>query len=280
MTTEPLQFRALPDDDYRHRIGIVRADVADFFAPSPDHAAILAERQRWLLDDPHLYAALLPAGAAIADEFTAFAADWLAPLTDCAPELVSLPGWLQLGGRLAADLVWLAPQADGALVTVGGIVCFPSSWSLPEKLGLTVSAIHDVVPDLNPALGTRIDKFLAALKPGESWVRSNWGAAASPERNQHPARNIPALQPTDIPDRVWLRREHQLLLRLPETRGIVFGIHIEQTSLTAILSQPELARRWQRSLATMSDEMLAYKRLANIQRPLCTALAAASFPNG
>lgn len=180
---------------------------------------------------------------------------------------------IDVSTRLEPDVVLIRADDDHRLITVGGCVCFPSKWSLPEKLGLSVAEVHDAVPGMNVVLRERVDKLLQSLKPGEGWVRSNWSSEASPEWNQHPLRvTRPFTSPLD-PHAVWLRREHQLLFRLPETGGIVFGIRLELTSLAEVKADPELTRRWARSLQTMPEALLQYKRLLAVRDELVTLLS-------
>ncbi len=269
------EFRSLPDEDFRFSVGITRGDVANFFRPSPEADDVCAERRRWLTTEPGRYAGLLAEASGIPAEFCRLAEAGFQGSAQCVANEagdVALRRLLDVSGRYEPDLVFLHDNGSGRFVTVGGVVCFPSSWSLPEKLGLTVEEVHDIVPGLNAALQPRIQKFLQALKPGEGWIRSNWGAAASGERNQHPDRKLPPLTSACVPDQVWLRREHQILFRLPVTGGVVFGIRIEQQPLQEIVANPALARRWARGLRTMPADMLTYKRLLEVRELLLNAL--------
>ncbi len=269
------RYRGLPDEDYRFTLGTTRSSIEEYFAPTAENAAILQERQHWLSTAPDLYTGLLPEGEAIADEFCRLAANWIKPSPGGATnraDLSPLHRLIDASVQLEPDIVLIRENAAGKPITVGGCVCFPSSWSLPEKLGLSVAEVHAVVPGMNVVLEQRVDKLLHALKPGEGWVRSNWSSEASAERNQHPQQPTPELVLPLDPERVWLRREHQLLFRLPETRGIVFGIRIEHTPLREVQADPEMARRWARGLQTMPDELLSYKWLLAVRKELIRLL--------
>lgn len=259
----PHDYRALPAEDYRFSLGIARGDAATFFAPTEEHPSLIAERRHWLQTAPEWYVGLTSAGLPVAQEFCrTFGGD-----SGNSAE-TPLQTLCSVSQTLEPDVVLLQPDEHGRPITVGGCVCFPSAWSLPEKLGLSVTEVHEIVPGLNRDLEQSIGRFLEALKPGMAWVRSNWGASSSPDRNQHPLRNIPAIRSPIDPDQVWLRREHQILFRLPESRGIVFGIRLDHVSLREVLSDADRAARWARGLRTMSPAMLHYKRLDHI----CTEL--------
>jgi hypothetical protein len=139
-------------------------------------------------------------------------------------------------------------------------------------MGLPVVDIHEPVPQLNPILGTQIDRLLGKLSPGKCVVRSNWGACRTPELNQHPDRNLPGLQFPLSLDQAWLRREDQCLFALPDTSGIVFGIRISHISWQELRSDTTAARSIARGLRTMPNDMLEYKRLDKVYAALADML--------
>lgn len=268
-------LRALPDEDYRYSLGLMPISAAEFFTPTPEDADALQERRAWLTSDPDPYVAAPIRAAGLIASF----GDWVAPFRQPSsdPSLSADPrtAVIELGTSLVADFVLLERAADGLFHVAAGCVCFPSSWRLQDKLGMTLQEVHAVVPGLNAALGMRIDQLLAGLKPGKCIGRSNWGLAASPELNQHPDRGLPAPTAESPPEALWLRREDQLLAVLPESQGIVFGIRIEQTALTTVLQSPLWSQRLARGLATMPAELLEYKRLELVQPALLARLSRA-----
>lgn len=275
MSAQPAGFAAFPDQDYRFTLGISRCDPAEFFAASPDSAEILAERRHWLNSSPANYVTLSPEGERAALEFCRLARPWITATEETVPDTPPLEQFMRASMGLEPDVVLVDDRATPHPLTVGGVVCFPSGWSLPERLGETVEEIHAVVPGLNVSLGRNIDRFLRSLKPGQGWKRSNWGAAASCERNQHPCRELPTLSLPISPEHVWLRQEHQLLFRLPQTEVILFAIRLEHTSLAAVCENPSLAQRWERGLRTMPAELLRYKRLDQVRDAILEVLTAA-----
>jgi hypothetical protein len=128
-----------------------------------------------------------------------------------------------------------------------------------------------VVPGLNPALGPQIQQFLARLKPGVAFFRDNWGIAATDELNLHPARRVPPPVSPAALERLWLRVEHQALLALPQSRGVVFGIRIALHRLDG-LAGTTAGAGLRRSLETMPAQLAAYKRLDVIREELARLL--------
>jgi hypothetical protein len=256
MTLEEL----FPEDDYRFQMWFERGDLADFFARSARSETVLAERRRWLRTDPKTYAAILPPGEAMLDEAVELACEWngFAP-----PGLTT--AWqkcLALGEFWEPDYLLLKSDSDRAIRLYGGCLCAPSSWRLNDKLDQAVEFIHGPVPGLNAHIGAAIHKFLAALKPDAASLRHNWGLSRSPELNQHPDRALPPLDATVSAEEVWLRVEHQALVALPKSGGILFGIRVVNHSLNEVKTGPLAAARLCRALETMPEEMARYKNLA------------------
>lgn len=257
-----------PAGDYRFHLTLRRAEPRDFFASRNSRGDVLAERAQWLDLAPDTYAALLPEGEAAVREFAALAATWI-PDQENTESSARSPMELvhHLGRTLEPDLLFLTADADGEFRLRGGALCFPTGWALSEKIGQTLDVIHGVVPGLNAALASPIRQFLSRLKPGVAFLRDNWGIAATDELNLHPSRGIPApTLPVEL-DRMWLRVEHQALLALPGTGGIVFGIRIALHRLDEVAAGPH-ASSLHRALETMPAEVVAYKRLEHVREYL------------
>lgn len=255
-----------PEGGHRFHLTLRRGEPRDFFSPRDATGRVLAARVRWLAADPAAYAALLPEGEPLLAEFAEVCADWV-PGLPAAPWSVET-----LGASLEPDVLLLSADAAAVFRLRGGALCFPTGWALAEKIGHPMDFIHGVVPGLNAALGSPIQQFLSRLKPGAAYLRDNWGIAASDELNLHPARRVaPPALPADL-ERLWLRVEHQALVALPCTGGVVFGIRIALHRLDEVARESAAAAGLKRALASMPAEMAAYKRLDAIRTELIARL--------
>jgi len=262
-----------PDGDYRFHLTLRRTEPREFFGPRDHTGRILAERARWLATEPALYAAALPEAEPLIDEFVGMSAGWK-PTGSPSKESASLRGVARLGdlgGRFEPDLLFLSNEADASFRLRGGALCFPTGWALGEKLGQSLEAIHGAVPGLNPAIGTSIQQFLSRLKPGGAFLRDNWGFAATDELNLHPARHVagPAL-PISF-DKLWLRVEHQALVALPQSRGVLFGIRIALHRMDEVVESPA-APGLRRALESMPRELAVYKRIETVRAEIIARL--------
>jgi hypothetical protein len=254
-----------PDEDYGFHLRVKLGPPGDFFAPTPGRDRILAERRRWLAEDPARYSFCLPAGAPLLEEAIALARSWnslpptfsreAGPVADAGGRCVAL------GREWEADFLLLSPDDGGEMVLRAGCVCFPSSWALEEKIGQPVSAIHEPVPGLNPVLGGTITTFLRKLRPGVAFLRWNWGLSRGSELNMHPARNLPRLTPPLNVAEVFVRLEYQALVALPANRGVLFGIRLRVFPLAEVRADATGRVGLQRALATMPEAVARYKGL-------------------
>ena len=144
------------------------------------------------------------------------------------------------------DLCLLAPIKDGdnqKWVLRAASLAFPSHWSLEEKFGNPMSAIHQPVPDYDMHLEQAVDRFFNNMVVGPISKRRNWtlqidDALFTPQR--------PKTKPLEIGDvghRLHVRVETQTLRKLPQTGWIIFTI---RTAITPI-------KRWAKDKPALSE---------------------------
>ena len=257
--TEPAWSGLFSGAPFEFRFGARPGDPEGFFKASSEHASRVQLRREIVGEHPARHVFQEPGSR------------------DAVAELIRWAG-LEGGGCLELALHWeqdfmvLLPGDDGQERFVAGAICFPSSWAPDEKLGLPVHAIHEPVPTLNEHLGARIGKFLAGIRPGKAWERVNWGLSGSPFLNQHPALRIPAMElPLEL-NSVWVRREDQVLFRLPETGALIFGINVINISVAEIAADPEGRSGLRQALATMPEDIAGYKNLTAARESLVALL--------
>lgn len=270
MNATPNWKRIFPDGNHRWSMGL-RRDLtsADFFAAHDQSGGVIAERRGWLTEDFSRYALALPLAEGAVREATEYAVALGTPLAPHEPETEAR--LFALGVAWEPDFVLLSPGGDDVHTLIAGVVCFPSSWALGEKLGRPLGEVHAPVPGLNGSLGKQIDLFLRKLRPGEFWRRENWGLSRDAELNRHPDRGRPRLEEQVTADQVWIRLEHQLLTRLPRSGAVLFGIRVQVLPLARVLAEPAAARRMASQLASLSEAAAAYKGVLR-SRPAVLAL--------
>lgn len=128
---------------------------------------------------------------------------------------------ITLGSLVQEDICIL--QDNGAeYCLTGAILCFPASWTLAQKIGRPMMAIHQPVNSYTEDMGARVHRMFSALRPEQGLWRMNFMTYATADlhhpRLEHDPRPASA-------DRPFVRAERQCLIRLPRTRAIVFSIH-------------------------------------------------------
>jgi hypothetical protein len=269
------------------RMGVATIDAHDWFEPGDDYAAQMAEKRRLLeARRAEVYQAL-PAAEAPARELLAMIADW-APAEhpdhfaregdqvrspDGRSVVLSGAPPLEAAALLVQeDLCLLQPDSAGTPILTGACLCFPSRWRLAEKLGHPMLAIHAPVPGLNPKIGATIDRFLAGLKAGNIYMRTNWSLTTDPALFQPVALAHDPVSAADAGERVFYRVERQTLRLLPATGAVLFGIRIHQHKLAAFAALPEQRRAFGAALAALDPNLVAYKSMTAIKEAVVAYL--------
>lgn len=131
-----------------------------------------------------------------------------------------------LGQIVQCDLCLLDKPAGAEEHLLGGaVLCFPAGWTLAEKVGRPMMRIHKPVAVYEPDVGRRVQRLLDGVQVGRPLWRSNQlyyehASLFAPRKEADPSasRSVPA-------DRPYFRAERQTLLRLPQTRWVLFAIH-------------------------------------------------------
>ena len=135
--------------------------------------------------------------------------------------------WVGLEKDLWSTSLWI--QEDICLleklgkhyILTAASVCSPSNWDMPNKIGKCVSDIHKPVPGYKDQISDKVDRLMRSLKPEKPLARFNWSIQPHGDlfwktgsRNQEGKQNMH-----------W-RVERQTLMRLPQSKAIVFGIRV------------------------------------------------------
>ena len=165
------------------------------------------------------------------------------------------------------DLCVLQRVAGGRWRLTSGVVCFPSMWRLPDKIGLPLAAVHGPVPAYADELAERVDRFIDRLRPDRPVWRRNWLVHASDELHLPEPPPPPAVPPA-VPDGLWLRSERQTLRRLPRTDAVLFTIRTQQVPLRVVADRPDVAAGMAAAIAAWSDDLVAYRGASSWREPV------------
>ena len=139
-------------------------------------------------------------------------------------------GWCR---RISVVLEKAESEAEHRLTAA--VLCFPSNWTLSQKLGMPLVRIHLPVEVYDETVAKRVQRLLDAVRPEAPLMRANlipYAHATLHSPRPEFARHSPG--PGEVR---FVRVERQTLLRLPVTRAVVFSIHAYQVPLAAITGE-------------------------------------------
>ncbi|CTQ50292.1 heme-dependent oxidative N-demethylase family protein [Jannaschia donghaensis] len=136
-----------------------------------------------------------------------------------------------LAGMVQEDFLILE-RRNAEHVLIAGLLCFPASWTLTEKIGRPLTRIHAPVPNYNTDIGRRVQRLFDRVPQGRAIWRAN--ALGYADADLHQPR-MEAAPKREVPAR-YLRCERHTVLRLPHSDAIAFAVHtyvVTPQSLTA-----------------------------------------------
>jgi len=214
--------------------GIQPVQGRDWLRVDEAYAGQMALRDRLIAAQPEVVHALLPRARPAADELYRTILAWIAEepgftLTGheaTRPDGVTVPldptePLLTLGRLVQQDLCLMEENGPEYDLT-GAVLCFPASWTLAQKIGRPMLGIHKPVEIYDATLAVRVHRLLAAIRPEQPLWRMNFFTYDSFHLHHPRVEGDWRRQPTG---RSYVRCERQTLLRLPETRAVLFAIH-------------------------------------------------------
>lgn len=239
MQDQPILQDRLPllpwiDPRTRRLPGILPVEGQDWLRIDEAYGAQMALRDRLIAAQPDVVHGLLPEAHPAAAELYAATLDWLraAPGFRIGDDSVTRPDGatvplnpgkplLTLGSLVQEDLCLMEREGDEYRLT-GGVLCFPASWTLAQKLGRALTGIHDPVAVYDADVARRVARLFDAIRPEQPLWRMNYLTYDDFVLHQPRREGEKRPQPTD---HVFIRCERQCLLRLPVTKAVVFTIH-------------------------------------------------------
>lgn len=146
---------------------------------------------------------------------------------------------LTLGRLVQEDLCILQHGPDGNHILTGAILCFPASWTLDQKIGRNLIGIHQPVDEYDTTMARRVQRLFDAIHPDRPLWRANALAYADPALYQPRREGEPRHASEESGG--FLRSERQCLVRLPETRAVVFSIHTYQVARSSLTAEQNAA---------------------------------------
>ena len=238
-TGQPILQASLPQGQRalagRPLPGVEPLKGADWLTIDDAYGAQLAEKARLLSARPADVLAMQPRAAPAAQEALQVVLGLLAGRADFVvgaghvrrPDMVQVQiDWaaplMTLSRLIQEDICILQKQGDAHVLT-GALLCFPASWTLAEKLGRALVGIHKPVATYDPNIARRVQRLFDGVQVGRPLVRGNYLEYADPSLFHPRTEAAPRLN--DHCNAAYARAERQTMVRLPQTRVVIFAIH-------------------------------------------------------
>lgn len=230
--------------------GTAPVGAADWLRVDEAYAGQMALRDRLLAERRDEVVALLPEARAPAQELLQMALQILPDLgfavrggevtrPDGARVPIDTDDPLGTLGRLVQEDLCLHLKRGDAHALVGGVLCFPASWTLTEKLGRPLIGVHDPVDAYDAGVAKRVQRLFDGLRPGTVIRRGNC-LAYHDFALYTPRRERERRVPPPPGEARYIRTERQCLFKLPQSQAVAFSIH---TCVVARESLPQPLRR-------------------------------------
>lgn len=195
------------------KIGLRALDESEWLQPDPDIVVRAAA-----FDDR-------PESVRLSEEAHAPGAELAA--------MLGLSGGLPEAARARWEDMCLLTRRPGEDIyrLIGAAVAFPTDWHVEQKMGLPLAMMHAPIHGYAEQLATGVDRFMAKLKAGALYGRSNWFVVDSGDLCHLPGERelFAGVTPENAGERLFARCERQTLRRLPQTGAILFtiGVYVE-----------------------------------------------------
>lgn len=229
-----LPFAPWADPRTRRLPGILPLDMADWLRVDDAYAAQMALRGRLLAERAAEVVGETPQAAAAVAELYDFVLDRLPEGFDRAGDVVTRPDGVRvpldsgrklwtLGHLVQEDLCLMEEDGAGEHLLSAAVLCFPAGWTLAEKLGRPMMRIHLPVAKYTEDVGKRVQRLMDAVRVETPLWRANAHHSRAPLFN--PLREDAPKDMVEQGDMPFIRSERQCLIRLPQSRAVLFSIH-------------------------------------------------------
>ncbi|MBP7000207.1 DUF3445 domain-containing protein [Amaricoccus sp.] len=219
--------------------------LAEWLQRDDAYAAQMAARDALVAERADAVHGLLPGAEAAAEELLGLVLAHLDGVAGYVREgdAVTRPDGVRVGldgppllvaGRLVQEDLCLLDKAAGEEEhrLVGAILCFPSNWTLAQKLGGTLGRIHLPIESYDAGVARRVQRMFDLIRPEAPVMRANLIVYSEGDLH-NPRAEFERHTPAPGTGR-FVRVERQTMLRLPRTRAMVFSIHTYMVALSAL----------------------------------------------
>lgn len=185
---------------------------------------------------------------------------------------------LVIASHLVSDDLLMLRKGEDGYRLVAAVLCFPSAWSLADKFGRSLDAIHAAVPGYPDKMAKLMNRIFDNLKVEQPVWRVNWSIYPDDELHHPESKERPRdwfNDPANLAPEAFVRVERQTLRRLPVSGDMLFTVRVHVDPFTAFRRHPEgaqLAASLREQILGLDAAQLAYKGLTEHRDAVADAL--------
>ena len=271
-------------------MGLAPLDIKDWIEPDDDLNCRLAEKYRLLENQYNDVFRELPESLRGQREVLDLLVDYLTTrypniyqfssnqihiiVNGCSFDLNNnnMPA-LDLAGRLVEEDLCLMSPTPGGYVLTAASVCSPTIWKLSDKIGKTLTAIHEPIDGLEAKIGHRMRHFFDHLTPEKSYWRNNWFIVDNtdlfrPYDEINWDNAFDGLTADNAGEKLFIRCERQTLRRLPVSQDVLFTIKVYIDRIDVLTQYPQMAADMKLAFLDMIDSEREMRLFQDFRDPL------------
>lgn len=256
---------------YQPSLGLKPLLISEWIEYGPDRDHQLALKRKLLREQRDVVLKGLPSAQDTSHELREVVEDHLrTELPGFTPYALDNDPLAQVSLWTQEDWAILSPEPPVQLEAA--CICFPSRWSLAEKVGKGSAAIHRPVPAFS-TIAKPTESFLERITVERPVWRLNWTLHDSNELHAPTAhQSRENLTAETVLNETYLRLERQTLRRLPRTKAIAFSIRTYIHPVSEVVAEPDRRRLMAATLATLDEPTIRYKGFSSFYPALISAL--------
>ena len=249
-------------------------DAPDAFGDDLMRTRQLAEKRHLIAEQKSKIYACLPDAQVAETEATAAITEHLHIYHQHSLSTHKTYSLLSVSARIPEDILIMLPTAKGTpnadWVLGAASLCFPSHWSLQDKMGKSIRAIHSPVPNFAEVLARPVIRFLSNMQIGKLSQRLNWSLQTEDKlHTPHPTTTkFTGKTANEWGDIIHIRIERQCFFKLPVTGAIIFSIRTSLAPLNRFQKTPEFPHTVLQQTEKLSEAFYSYKNISNTEEGL------------
>lgn len=158
------------------------------------------------------------------------------------------------------------------------VICFPTHWHLPSKVGRPIGVVHEPVGEYDERIATRMTRLFDRVTDRPVW-RRNWSFTDDTELFQPAYRtDAPLIRSDRVNNDLYIRTERQTLRSVTDG-WLLFTIRVQMRTIGQLTSTPERRGALRRWVAEVPSDLGELRHMSEPQRQeLLTALADPADP--